>query len=31
MTIKDENAVRTEVKALIAATTSAGYPSVPRS
>jgi hypothetical protein len=31
MTIKDENAVRTEVKALIAATTSADYPSAPRS
>ena len=31
MTIKDANAVATEVKALVAATTSAGYPSVPRS
>jgi hypothetical protein len=30
MTIKDENAVRAQVKALIAATTSAGYPSAPR-
>jgi len=31
MTIKGENAGATEVKALIAATTSAGYPSAPRS
>ena len=31
MTIKDENAVAAEVKALVAATTRAGYPSAPRS